>query len=573
MATIFDGVRSAKPQRSTFDLSHDRKFTMEGGKLTPVFCKEVVPGDKFSISVQSLIRLIPMVGPTMHKLDMDIHFFYIPNRLLWKNWEKFITGSRLAGADSGQVPVHPYISYKRYLNYLPSKVGDMDRFIPCTIWDYLGYPVANSKNGFDSLKSIAEDIKVNSLPLRAYYLIWREYYRDQNLHDSEWLDELFENDGDDLDFWSQYCEDYNAPALFNRCWEKDYFTSALPFVQKGSPLSIPLTGILPVTSDPEHIKLKPANSAYSFQGMTDHELRSTSPSQISPDGAIKANVSDGFNTSYQEVVFKEGQFTANLSGADVVTINELRAAFQAQLWLERNARAGTRYIESLEAHFGVRPADYRLQRPELFGAFRVPIQMSEVLQTSETATSPQGNMAGHGIGYDRSSFNVFCPEHGWIIGIASIKPRTSYIAAVDKSIFRLDYLDYYWPEFARLGEQEIKRKELGVVDTLSSVNAYRLDETFGYQSRYAEYRSALSTVHGGMRNDPVLKSWHMARRNVGIDKSYGSMLCTEFVEADPTKDIFADTQAKYQYVVHMNFKVFAKRPMPFFADPGLIDHS
>nr|QJB20171.1 MAG: major capsid protein [Microvirus sp.] len=549
MATIFDGVSGANPQRSTFDLSHDRKFTMKAGNLTPIFCKEVLPGDSFDIGISSIVRLIPMVGPTMHKLDMDVHFFYCPNRILWQHWEKFITGSKLAGAEAGTVPTHPYLDLIAIAG-LPSAM-----FTVGTLADHLGYPVTDSQAAYlDNGRSI----KVNSLPFRAYALIWKEYYRDQNLisFDDEW-ESIWENDGND-----QAKLSVNFGSFHKRAWEKDYFTSALPFVQKGDPLTIPLGGTAKVISDGNMIKLRSGDGS----GIAANaDILGGDNGGGNPITWMVA----GANPSPLEFDNQNTGLVTDLSGATAATINDLRAAFQAQMWLERNARAGTRYIESLESHFGVRPADYRLQRPELFGASRMPIQMSEVLQTSETANSPQGNMAGHGIGFDKDRYHVFCPEHGWIIGIASIKPRTSYMTAVNKSIFRLDYLDYYWPEFARLGEQAVLRKELGWFDGLTEEQTDSLDEVFGYQSRYAEYRSQFSTVHGGMRIDPVLKSWHMARENV----NYATNLNKEFVESDPTTRIFADMEADYEYIVHSQFNVRAKRPLPFFADPGLIDHS
>lgn len=550
MATIFDSVQTANPQRSTFDLSHDRKYTMKGGLLTPIFTREVVPGDQFNISVQNLIRLIPMTGPTMHKIDMDIHAFFVPNRIIWKNWEKFITGAKLAGAEAGQVPVHPYID----MVAAQQNIGNV--FVTGKLADYLGYPVTDQNYEYGAN---TKAFKLNSLPFRAYELIWKEFYRDQNLQSADDnFEELFENDGNDTTLAENGVMNLN---LRKRCWEKDYFTSSLPFVQKGDPVTLPVSGVAPVLMQ---------------TGNTNSISLNTSTGAQASAGTITAAAPGAGTTTYMAVedappylkINPNGTLLADLSGATASTINELRSAFQAQLWLEKNARTGTRYIESLEAHFGVRPADYRLQRPELFGATRVPVQISEVLQTSETATSPQGNMAGHGIGYGKDNFNVFCPEHGWIIIIASIKPRTSYMYAVNKSVFRLNYLDYYWPEFARLGEQEVQRKELGFNEQITDAAIDVMEESFGYQSRYAEYRSAISTVHGGMRKDPVLRSWHMARENV----DYHSTLSEDFVKADPTTRIFADTTPEYEYIVHTQFNVHAKRPMPYFTDPGLIDH-
>lgn len=548
-ATIFDGVSAANPQRSTFDLSHDRKYTIKAGELTPVFVQEVVPGDKFRINASHFIRMIPLVGPVMHRIDMDIHFFYVPNRIVWKNWEKFISGSRLAGAEAGQVPVHPFIDM----------TVDLTAFHEGSLYDHLGYPVF--RNSYDILEGGA--FKLNSLPLRAYLLIYKEFYRDQNLvkFDDYWED-FYESDGDEFDHLADF------PTILKRSWEKDYFTSALPFVQKGDPLTIPLAGKAPIAYDYAAVEDGKIGIFRHNTGDDRPENATTPEWWNAPDGQTKLVGQDAASNYYNQIYDPNGTLYANLAGASATTVNDLRTAFQAQIWLERNARAGTRYLELLEAHFGVRPADYRLQRPELFGAMRVPVQISEVLQTSETSTSPQGNMAGHAVGYGKDNFSVFCPEHGWIIGIASIKPRTSYAYAIHKSRFRLDYLDYYWPEFARLGEQEIKCKELGFPNGVEIADRPKLERTFGYQSRYAEYRSAFSTVHGGMRHDPVLSTWHMARNNV----DYHSVLSKQFVEADPTKRIFADTQADYEYIVHSQFNVLAKRPMPYFADPGFIDH-
>lgn len=553
MSTIFDAVQTANPQRSSFDLSHDRKYTLKGGELTPIMAQEVVPGDQFNIGMQSLVRLIPMVGPTMHRVDMDIHLFYVPNRIMWRNWEKFITGSKLAGAEAGAVPVHPYLDIVQ-VNQEASE--GQERFTTGSLADNLGYPVID-----EILPATATmPYKVNALPFRAMTLIYKEYYRDQNLTalDDQW-DEIYLNDGNDYAFIDEYGT-YHYGVHQQRAWEKDYFTSALPFVQKGAPITIPLAGSAEVM-----LKAGNTNSVKMVDSIG-VQAENGSPS-IKQVGSISYLTNNDEDPPYLKID-PNGTLLADLTGATASTINDLRAAFQAQLWLEKNARAGTRYIESLEAHFGVRPADYRLQRPELFGATRVPVQMSEVLQTSETATSPQGNMAGHGIGFDKSNFNVFCPEHGWIIAIASIKPRTSYMYAVHKSIFRLDYLDYYWPEFARLGEQAVKRKELGFNTAITDAIITQGEQTFGYQSRYAEYRSALSTVHGGMRKDLILSRWHMSRSNV----NQGSTLSSAFVYADPTTRIFADEEAEYEYIVHTHFNVRAKRSMPYFADPGLIDH-
>lgn len=561
--TIFDSVSGANPQRSNFDLSHDRKYTLKGGEITPIFCQEVVPGDKFNINTQSIIRLIPMVGPTMHKINMDIHWFYIPNRILWKNWEKFITGSKLAGAEAGSVPVHPYLGMKDvYLNYRS------DAFTTGQLADYLGYPVADSLSQLAGFEDSIE-VKVNSLPMRAYMLIYKEFYRDQNLTaiDDEWND-VFETDGSD----NGHTGTTYYSRIMKRCWEKDYFTSALPFVQKGDPLRLPMSGNA-------QVKLNKASIEEQYwEKKSGGNLNSGDPGAFirAPylGSQTKGEMLQAGTPQNPIELNPNGTFYADLTNVSSATINELRSAFQAQLWLERNARAGTRYIESLEAHFGVRPEDYRLQRPELFGASRIPIQISEVLQTSSTeaGTSPQGNMAGHGIGFDKDFCSVFCPEHGWIIGVASVLPRTSYMYAVNKSIFRLDYLEYMWPEFARLGEQEVKKKELGYGNpngtVINPIQIQEGEEVFGYQSRYAEYRSALSTVHGGMKKDPLLRNWHMSRRNVNML----SDLNTEFVEADPTTDIFADTTPEYEYIVHTNFNVNAKRPIPYFTDPGFIDH-
>lgn len=515
---IFDRVQINKPKKSAFDLSHERKFSMNMGDLVPVLCQEVLPGDSFRLNMEQLVRLQPMLAPMMHRVNVYTHFFFVPNRLVWNDWEKFITGGD-TGTDS---PVFPEFTTG---SSTVSALKNHPHYNYGSLLDYMGFPVKQIQDS--PLTTQQANIRISSLPFRAYQLIYNEYYRDQNLEPALNIPKSSGLMNDSAVILQ----------LRKRAWEKDYFTSALPYAQKGQALELPLTGDAPI-----YMELG-ANNKYDVMGHT-------TSGQKAVDVKIDENAAMTIGTPLK----------ADMSNVNSATINELRSAFQIQKWLEKNARGGTRYIEQILSHFGVKSSDARLQRPEYLGGGKTPVTVSEVLQMSATeATSPQGNMAGHGLSVGSShSFKRYFEEHGFIIGIMSVLPRTAYFQGLPKMFSRTDRFDYAWPEFAHLGEQEVKNQE--VYFDLSD-NTYN-QGTFGYQPRYTEYRYIPDTVHGDFANS--LKFWHMAR-----EFSTRPALNSSFVKSDPTTRVFAVTDPAYpKLLVQTYANLQAIRTLPKYGNPG-----
>lgn len=487
-----------------FDLSHDVKMSLNMGELVPIMCMDCVPGDKINISASSLLRFQPMLAPIMHKVDVTMHYFFVPNRILWDKWEDYITNTKTANV----LPAFPYVETADIVNE--------------RLADYLGVP--------PQVGAISE--KISAFPFAAYQKIYDEYYRDQNLI-AETYTPLVNGDNT-----------ANVTALTtlkNRAWTHDYFTSALPFAQKGESVSIPL-GDVTLKDD----------------WLADGQL------QTFRDGFNGFPLGYAKNEAGPDRLIIEAGGSASTVNLDPngslevtpTTINDLRRAFRLQEWLEKNARGGTRYIENILSHFGVKSSDARLQRPEYITGTKAPVQISEVLNTTGTDDAPQGQMAGHGISVTAGKNGSYrCEEHGYIIGIMSVLPQTAYQQGIPKHFTKItDPTEYYWPSFANIGEQEIKQKEIFAYTANS-------DDTFGYVPRYAEYKFINNRVAGDMRTS--LDYWHMGRQFATAPALNGT-----FITCDPTHRIFAVTDPTEQKLIaHVYNEIKAIRPMPKFGSP------
>lgn len=508
MSKLFNVSQSPKIRRNKFDLSFDSKVSLNMGELVPILCKPVLPGDEFRINTETLVRMQPLVAPLMHRVNVDVHYFYVPNRLVWNEWEKFITGGE-AGTDA---PVVPYYSFTQ------ASIGGLS--------DYLGLPNA---------AVTGSGTKISMLAHRAYQLIYNEYYRDQNLEPKVSFGLGSGNVGSDYS---------NLTPIRTRAWEKDYFTSALPWTQRGAPVELPVGGLVDVqlssTINPAGVRLVGNTAA---------------------TGSLSADGGDLEVGGTGAVIDPNGSLNVDLGAADAPTVESFRKAIKLQQFLELAARVGSRYTEQLLGFFGVKSDDSRLQRPEFLGGGRTPMLISEIPQNSASGTTPQGNLAGHGISVgNTNSMKKYFKEHGYLFAIMSVLPKTGYQQGIPKHFLYNDRFDFPWPQFAQLGEQPIEQGE--IYATYNEANDR--DTIFGYQSRYADHKSYSNEVHGDFKSN--LTQWHMSR----IFTS-NPALNSAFVKADPTHRVFAVTDTQYDKIlVNIYHNIQAKRPLPFFNNPSLL---
>lgn len=528
--SIFSKIEKTKLRTNTFDLSHDRKFSAKMGRLVPILCEDMIPGDTFHLNTNVMLRFAPMIAPVMHRVNVYCHFFFVPNRLLWDNWEDFITGGR--EGDFEAIP--PTITFNN---------GDA---LKGTLYDYLGFPTEDSWVG---TPSGTKNITASAFPFSAYQFIYNEYYRDQNFED--------ENDYKLIDGNNGVIKSSLKEMRF-RAWQHDYFTSALPWTQRGPEATVPLG-----TSAPLHF-VDGTEDSSSLQ--TYAYDRNGNPMTLAGNADFKVEAGTG-DIYLDNDVEKQGarldvtNYTyADLSTATASSITELRRAFKLQEWLEKSARGGSRYTENIETFFGVRSQDARLQRPEYIGGYSSPVKISEVLNTTGTTELPQGNMAGHGISIGGSSRNsYYAREHGWIIGIMSVLPMTAYQGSLPRKFNRENRFDYYWPQFAHIGEQAIQNQEMNF--SWSNDNK----ETWGYVPRYSEYKFINSSVHGDFRD--TLDFWHLGRKFQGFRPPLNSAFvqCGDIdIQVDRIFAVQDGTDYLWCHVFH-NLK--AKRPMPYFGNP------
>jgi hypothetical protein len=505
----FSRVPQAEIQRSTFNRSHGLKTTFDAGYLVPIFVDEVVPGDSFNLKAHGFGRLATPIYPVMDNLYVETFFFFVPNRLIWDNWEKF------NGAQDNPGDSTSYLVPQLTLGLSESIAGD-------SLYDYMGLPTG--VNG----------IAFNNLHGRAYNLCYNEWFRDENLQDSVTVDK-----GDGPDNISDY-------TLLKRGKRHDYFTSCLPWPQKGDAVSLPLGQSAPIATD---VNLAEDVGVWSTSQNQWQRLQSTGTwVQLSSSTDVE-----------------EDQLYADLSTATAATINQLREAFQIQRLYERDARGGTRYTEILQSHFGVTSPDARLQRPEYLGGGKTPVSMQPIPQTSSTdATSPQGNLSAMGtVGVQGHGFSKSFVEHGVIIGMACVFADLTYQQGMNRMWSRRDRWDFYWPALAHLGEQAVLNEEIYTQGTSAD------QDVFGYQERYAEYRYKPSQITGKMRSNASgsLDVWHLSQ-----DFSSVPVLNASFIEENPPIDRVVALPTEPDLLFDWYFDMKCTRPMPTYSVPGLIDH-
>ncbi len=540
----FSQVPTAEIQRSQFDRSCGLKTTFSSGWLIPIFCDEALPGDTFNLQMSTFARLATPLHPIMDNMYMDFHFFFVPNRLLWDNWQKFC-GEQTDPDDS--------TDYLTPIMTATSSPGESTG----NIADYMGIPIS------------APDLEFSAFWHRAYTMIWNEWFRDQNLQDSAAV-----NTDDGPDGPSAY-------SLLRRGKRHDYFTSCLPWPQKGPSVELPLGTTAPLTLDSQFMATTGIPDAIpSFQielgtgdhtGITLDTGTSTANANYSATMPASAPVDTGISWDNPGLQTQLDGATGvvDLSTATAATINALRQAFQIQRLYERDARGGTRYTEILRSHFGVVSPDQRLQRPEYLGGGTAQINLNAVPQTSSSDAQPteQGNLAAYGTSTSSGiGFNKSFVEHGVILGLASVRADLNYQQGLLRMFSRRTRWDYFWPALAHLGEQAVLNKE---IYAQGSPDQDIDDQVFGYQERYAEYRYKPSMITGVMRSaaPQSTDTWHLAQHFSSLPE-----LGDVFIQENPPIQRIIAVTSEPEFLFDAYFKYKCARPMPVYSVPGLIDH-
>lgn len=539
----FSEVKLRRPQRSTFDLSHDKRLSCQMGYLYPVLIQEAIPSDQFHGNTDLLVRLAPLLAPIYDQVQVFLHYFFVPNRILWDEWELFITGGETSATEpTSTPPVVPYFNVQEILAVNPNQ------FEKSRLADYMGIPILGDLP--DAPHPVDwNDVGIDVLPFVAYNRIWYDYYRDRNfVRDTDTaFEDPISSGKQDANF-----TEANLLNFRSRGYKADYFRTALPWPQRGAETIIPLSVV-------DYL-------AESSVRVSDGSIPTGGGLQTSGDPSGALQVSGGTQIGRIENIDVESGQTGTL-------VNDWRTAYALQVWLERNAVGGNRYSESIQAHFGVRPQDARLQRCEYIGGGMLNVKISEVVatawsQNADTDSVPQGNMAGHGVSFGSANgFSWYCPEHGFVFGILSIINPPSYHQGLPRMFKRRNFLDYPFPTFAKLGEQEVYKWELYASSFQLAGGATDQDTewpVFGYQSRYADWKCGRNTSHGDFHDSMMF--WTLTD-DYGISQNLNEAFVTfnplieERIFAAPVTDNFW---------IYLHNRVIVQRPLPYFGTPNTL---
>lgn len=527
---IFGSVPMTNWKSSKFDLTHDVKLTGNMGNLIPVLCEEVLPGDNWRWKGNLLIRFAPLLAPVMHRVKATMHAFHVANRTLNTNWKESITG----GQDGESTERSSYIVMKEFLETLNGDgQATWDRVVgTSSLWDYIGLPVLP----FQTAPHTYDDqTEVNILPFLAYTQIWQYYYKDQNVDSNMQMIEPIAGD------FMIGVNAYTYMTLRKRAWQKDAFTSALPWPQRGADVLVPFQSVV--------------DTIYSkVTGLPNTQ----GGDLIAANGTVGGEIIMVNAGAVPQVEFRGTNAT--------FTVNDLRTAIVVQQWLELSARGGQRYNEFVLSQYNTVVPDYRIDQPEYIGGGTQFVNFSEVLTTANSQdaddnTIPPATMTGHGISVgSHNTFNYAVKEHGWIFVILSVMPETNYQQGIPRKFTRNDRLDYAYPLFAGLGEQEILSKEIYYdPDDTTAVN----DTLFGYQQRFWEYKHIQNRTCGEFKT--TLNYWTMTR----IFATRPDPVDTAFIYSDPTTRIFAVEDASDKLWMQVIHELSVTRKLPYYSVPGV----